>query len=142
MKQIVILILFISITACVDNNETKPTHEPFIGTWITIEAHKDAIPQSEWLGIQLVFKQNDIDSGTYQVIETPIDSIWHSNGVWYKSNYPNSIILDNSVDLDFDIKNDTLWLSKFLAEPGDSCIPGVPCPLSLNGQWLFKYRKE
>ncbi|MCP4458847.1 MAG: hypothetical protein GY816_12610 [Cytophagales bacterium] len=144
MKQVFILIILMVIIGCSDENEAILKNELFVGNWITIQVTKDGALQTEWIDTNLVIEQSNESGGTYQMIYTPYDSIWSPNGSWSILEEQSTFVLDDNISAFYWIKNDTLYLTKYLPWTSIPCEPSEdePCLLVVTGQWNFIFKKD
>ena len=140
MTQVLLVLLVIPFFDCSNNADIDPAKEPFVGSWITIEAVKDGILQSEWSDLSLVLEQDSSESGFYEMADTPNESIWKSMGNWSMDESPDKFILDDSIEVIYSLKNDTLLLQKSVPDTSYNC--DSLCLPIVYGQWLFKFKKE
>lgn len=132
---------FLLISCQEDLPESSPP-APFVGQWVVLNANLDAVLRPAWSGVSISFEQDSTGAGTYQVADTPIDSVWARTGKW-SINADSYFIREDSLLVDYYIRENSAFLSMF--HPG-YIIPCVPdsvtgCPLGFTGQWNFNLQK-
>ena len=142
MKQFFLAMLSIIAFGCSDEKEVTIESEPFVGNWSTIEVFKDSHLQTEWSNADLLITQENLAGGTYQMVNTPYDSIWSATGSWSALHEQPGFLLDEEIEVKYWMENDTLYLLRYLPWTSIPCVPNEVCTLIITGQWEFKFKKK
>ena len=142
MRNTLLITLSLILLSC--SKDDKIAQAPFIGKWHTTEVTMDNILQDKWENMELTFSQSDLEGGEYHAVNSINDSIWKTAGTWKTSGNPIRFIRDDTVTVDYILRNDTLWIKKYLPWTVAPCIPDVdnPCVPAIAGEWRFILIRE
>ena len=112
MRYIFFAILILIIVSC--SEEDKIIQAPFTRKWKAAEVTKDLVLQNKWQNLELAFDQDNSDGGKYQATNAVNDSVWNDLGTWTVTNDPARFIRDDSVTVTYNLRNDTLFITKYL----------------------------
>ena len=136
-----LLVVLALITACNESDDPVINVESFEGDWRIYKAEYDEVPQSEWEGIVLTMRKTNYLGGTYELSETPYDSLWEAKGEWGWDERGNYIWLNNWFYLSGNISNNTLEIGRFLSKPIPGCDLNDPntsfCPVTISKRFKF-----
>ena len=143
IKSVIATMLLMLTLSCTNDSDTPLVTEPFVGSWEVIEVVKDGELQPIWNNVNLLISQQDNTGGSYQMTDTPYDSIWSRSGTWLSSDRTSTIVLDDTLMASYAYRLDTLKLTKYLPFTSIPCDDSTgPCLTVVTGQWNFVFRRS
>ncbi len=140
IKVAVLIFAFLTTLSCQEDTDIGKSEE-LAGQWIVNEVVYDGTLQSGWEGVSLTFEYNMLRRGLYEMPDSPYDSVWTKKGTWMISDNPSVMILNDSLETNFDVNKEELIITMMLPWTAQStCSNGVCLPI-VSGEWMFRFRR-
>jgi hypothetical protein len=137
------LVLIVLLCAC-QRIAVAPI-SPLVGNWSPESVVCDGVPEPGWSDVVFEFKQLAKECGSFQLNDTPNDTLWQSNGNW-KILSENQIERNDGLNLTYAVNANKLQVAFYvpLKSKQRPCTPtpNNPCITIAYGSFVFNFSKE
>lgn len=137
----ILVFTFLATISCQEDVDLANS-EQMLGQWVVQEVVYDGKLQSGWDGVSLTFTKKEPHAGRYDMPATPYDSIWSEVGTWATSGVPSLMILNDSLETNFDVNENELIITMLLPWTAQSTCANGTCLTIVSGEWMFRFSRR